>query len=316
MSINWVIAPYESEWPEAWEQVWEFDRQHGIISIGWPGLGDVSKSSLDQLKEVVAPHEAHMLHKFYHAINEGDTIVARYGRNWIAGVGTVKRTAYYDPGKTAELFAEFDDANHAYPHHLEVEWNPEWTWDGEYWDCGHQAFGMQTLHTISTEKLNALLYGSDDESEEDWTDEDWEKDSSLPPAQFVLEKYLENFIVDNFDRIFERQLEILKENDRIVGKQYAANEVGFIDILCRDVGTNDLVVIELKKGRESDKVVGQLLRYMGWVAENLCEDGQSVRGIVICKDSDAKLQYALKPVPNVSVKYFKVDFELGDEPFG
>ena len=39
-------------------------------------------------------------------------------------------------------------------------------------------------------------------------------------------------------------------------------EVGTIDILADEPDTNSLVVIELKKGRESDKVVGQTLRYI------------------------------------------------------
>jgi RecB family endonuclease NucS len=31
----------------------------------------------------------------------------------------------------------------------------------------------------------------------------------------------------------------------------------------------DFVVVETKKGKESDKVVGQIQRYMGWVKRNL-----------------------------------------------
>lgn len=52
---------------------------------------------------------------------------------------------------------------------------------------------------------------------------------------------------------------------------------------------------------------------IGWVSEKMCEAGQSVRGMVICKDADRKLQYAIKPVPSISLKYLRVDFELGDD---
>jgi hypothetical protein len=48
------------------------------------------------------------------------------------------------------------------------------------------------------------------------------------------------------------------------------------------------VVIELKKGRPSDQVVGQVLRYMGWVKKHLCTNGQAVKGLVICRDHDPK----------------------------
>jgi restriction system protein len=50
-------------------------------------------------------------------------------------------------------------------------------------------------------------------------------------------------------------------------------------------------VIELKNGRSSDQVIGQTLRYMGWVKDELCKDGQAVKGRIICRDSDLKLSY-------------------------
>lgn len=97
------------------------------------------------------------------------------------------------------------------------------------------------------------------------------------------------------------------------GQQFAT-DVGVIDILTQEPKTNTFVVIELKKGRESDKVVGQVLRYMGWVAENLCQEGQRVRGMIICKDCDPRMSYALKMVGGVSVKYYRMTFSLQDQP--
>ena len=88
--------------------------------------------------------------------------------------------------------------------------------------------------------------------------------------------------------------------------------MGRIDILAQEAGTNAFVVIELKKGLGVDAVVGQTLRYMGWVKENLCRDAQAVKGMIICKDSDLRLSYALKMVSNVTVKYYSVDFKLSD----
>jgi RecB family endonuclease NucS len=125
-------------------------------------------------------------------------------------------------------------------------------------------------------------------------------------AEFVLEKYLQEFIVSNFEAIFKKKL-VLE------GEQYVT-DVGDIDILAKDPQANAFVVIELKKGREADKVVGQVLRYMGWVAENLCQPNQEVYGIIICKESDERLSYALKMVKNVTVKYYRVDFTLQDQP--
>jgi len=75
----------------------------------------------------------------------------------------------------------------------------------------------------------------------------------------------------------------------------------------------EFVVIELKKGRSSDVVIGQILRYMGWVKEHLAVndyDHYDVRGIVISKEKDDRLEYALKMLPKVNVFLYSVSFEL------
>lgn len=73
-------------------------------------------------------------------------------------------------------------------------------------------------------------------------------------------------------------------------------------------------MIELKKGRPSDQVVGQILRYMGWVKRNLCKEGQPVKGLVICRDPDMKLSYALEMTNNIGVQYYSVSFKLRETP--
>ena len=84
-------------------------------------------------------------------------------------------------------------------------------------------------------------------------------------------------------------------------------------MLAIDRNKKEFVVIELKKGRSSDVVVGQILRYMGWVKENLAVndyDQYNVRGIIISKEKDERLEYALKMLQNVSVFLYSVSFEL------
>ncbi len=131
-------------------------------------------------------------------------------------------------------------------------------------------------------------------------------------AEFILEKYLEEFIVSNFDSIFRGSLQLYADDDgQKVGQQFPT-DVGPIDILAHDAANDALVVIELKKGRESDRVVGQVLRYMGWVKENLAESNQTVRGLIICQERDDRLKYAIRMVRDVSVKCYKVDFKLMD----
>lgn len=133
-------------------------------------------------------------------------------------------------------------------------------------------------------------------------------------TEFVLEKYLEDFIISNWDKInFGYNLELFKDENENIGQQYYTGEVGYIDILAVDRDNGDFVVIELKKGKESDKIVGQTLRYMGWVQKNLCETKQKVRGIIVVNSRDKKLNYALSRVSDIEVREYKIDFQLSKE---
>jgi hypothetical protein len=70
-------------------------------------------------------------------------------------------------------------------------------------------------------------------------------------------------------------------------------------------------VVEIgPKGLTSDQVVGETLRYMGRVSSNLCKNGQTVRGIIISKDADPKLDYAIKMTPAIEHKRYSVSFAL------
>jgi len=78
-------------------------------------------------------------------------------------------------------------------------------------------------------------------------------------------------------------------------------------------------VIETKKGKESDKVVGQIQRYMGWIKRNLAKNGESVRGIIVVNEFDGKakwLDYAVSVNDNIQLKYYEVKFVVRDAPPG
>jgi hypothetical protein len=49
---------------------------------------------------------------------------------------------------------------------------------------------------------------------------------------------------------------------------------------------------------------------MGWVKENLCDKGQQVKGLIICRDPDPKLSYALAMTKDIEVQYYTVSFKL------
>lgn len=59
-------------------------------------------------------------------------------------------------------------------------------------------------------------------------------------------------------------------------------------------------MVELKKGRASDSVVGQIQRYMGFVRDELAEKNQSVEGLIIALDDDIKVRRALSVKSGIS----------------
>ena len=306
MPRYWVIAPVESKPPELFDRVWQFDSANNCISIGWSGLGDISQLSKDALAAKIAkacpakPAQTkslitNMNWSFFHEIKPGDIVIARRGRKILAAVGKVTSRATYSPGKSPV---------HTDCHFMQVEWQDS-PRDKAFPTV---VFPMHTLAEFSEDEYRAVV--SENLSEMSISEEPV---AVTDRTEFVLEKYLEEFIVSNFDVIFQRKLELFTDSEGNIGQQYTT-EIGPIDILAYEPKTKTFVVLELKKGRPSDQVVGQVLRYMGWVKQNLCTEGQSVRGIVICRDKDPKLLYALGMVNNVEVKYFRVSFELRDAP--
>jgi predicted RNA-binding protein len=128
-------------------------------------------------------------------------------------------------------------------------------------------------------------------------------------SQFALEAHLEEFIDNNWQYVkFGAELQKFSVDEQN-GRQFPAGQWS-IDFLCIDKSDNSLVVIELKRGKTSDSTVGQLLRYMGWVSENLAKPNQEVRGIIIAHDVDDALRYAIMGLKNVRVLTYRVDFQL------
>ena len=129
---------------------------------------------------------------------------------------------------------------------------------------------------------------------------------------FPLEKFLEDFLVSNWDKTILGRTLALHAEDEESATQYPT-DIGCIDILARDKGNHAWVVIELKKGKSSDTVVGQLLRYMGWVKKHRATDGEDVRGIIITSAPDDRIKYAMLVSHGVSFYTYRVSFDLVEE---
>ncbi|MEQ1904630.1 MAG: endonuclease NucS domain-containing protein [Pirellulaceae bacterium] len=130
------------------------------------------------------------------------------------------------------------------------------------------------------------------------------------PSAFAMEKHLEEFLVQNWTQTdLGKSYDIFELEGEQVGQQYPS-DTGPIDILAISKDKKQLLVVELKKGRASDNVVGQILRYMGYVQEELAEEGQTVTGAIIALEDDQRIRRALAMVQNIHFYRYQVSFKL------
>ena len=130
------------------------------------------------------------------------------------------------------------------------------------------------------------------------------------PSAFALEKHLEDFLIFNWPQTeLAKKYDLVTDDGEVVAQQYQS-DTGPIDILAISKDKKEYLVVELKKGRTSDVVVGQTLRYMGFVKNELAVNGESVRGVIIALEDDLRLRNALSMVPAMDFYRYQIDFKL------
>jgi restriction system protein len=247
-------------------------------------------------KKVAAGLSCGFTHTVCKGMAIGDVVITPKGDGTYA-VGEVASEYIYAPGKTL-------------PHRRIVNWFPGIIARTDMTvELKNSSGSIGTVSNVSryATELEALLIGqkpkpnpglySTDESVED-------------PSIFALEKHLEDFLIANWKSTeLSKNYDIYEDEGEIVGQQYMT-DTGPIDILAISKDRKELLVIELKKGRVSDVVVGQIQRYMGYAKEELCEDGQSVKGLIIGLEDDNKLRRALSVTTGIDFYRYIVDFKL------
>jgi len=166
------------------------------------------------------------------------------------------------------------------------------------------SIGTVSQITKYAEELEGFISGdvrptliSSDESVED-------------PTAFALEKHLEDFLVQNWSQTeLGRNYEIFSDEGEIIGQQYPT-DTGPIDILALSNDGTEILVIELKKGRASDSVVGQIQRYMGYILDEIAEENQGVKGCIIAFEDDLRIRRALKINPLIDFYRYEINFKL------
>ncbi len=135
-------------------------------------------------------------------------------------------------------------------------------------------------------------------------------ETSSPSEVKSFQEMLEKLLIEKaIEDVLETNLSLLGRNLRLVtnGRQFPT-EVGRIDLLAKD--SDGYVVVELKKDRVEDKVIGQILRYMGWVRSNLSPD-REVRGIIAGRELTPNLKMAVRGLqaekPLIMLKRFELN---------
>jgi restriction system protein len=228
-------------------------------------------------------------------IKRGDIVLSPDGNgNYLAG--EVLGDYFYEPAGVL-------------PHRRKVAWRPQLIPRSAMSEALRNATGaIGTVSTITKygQEIEALISGSGTivpritASDPDIED----------PSAFALEEHLEAFLVKNWDKTpLAKEFAIFEEEGEQVGQQYST-DAGIIDILAVSRDKKRILIIELKRGRVSDVVVGQVLRYIGYVREQIAESNQTVEGVIIGLEDDQKLKWAISSVPAISFYRYKIDFKL------
>ena len=69
------------------------------------------------------------------------------------------------------------------------------------------------------------------------------------------------------------------------------------------------VVFELKLNRGADRVIGQILRYMGWLKMNVAGT-HKIQGVIVTSEVDNKLRYAASLTPDILLFEYDLNFTI------
>ena len=241
----------------------------------------------------VVTQNCRLLWTFRKGLNAGDIILCRRSDGKSYAVGEISSDYYYQP-------------NGNLPHQRKVKLHNRIIDRAEMSISLQNAAGaIQTFCNLDrfSDEIENLIGGrtspvlSADDSIED-------------PYAFALEEHLEAFLVKNWANTeLGKEYDIYIEDGETAGQQYQT-DTGSIDILAIRKNKKEYLVVELKKGRASDRVLGQVLRYMGYVQEEMAKNGEVVKGVIVALDDDQKIKRALSVANNIEFYQYRVDFKL------
>lgn len=172
---------------------------------------------------------------------------------------------------------------------------------GQYrlWDETHDPQPVYAEGLVNREmQLEPRLQEQDEEDEGD-------DSRNALSNEFGAERDLQNYLAKNLSAL-EPGL-TLYDDEGLRGVEFPAGGRR-IDILA--VGADGgYVVIELKVSRGYDRVIGQIMRYMAWVKQNMA-DGKPVRGIIVASAITEDLKLAASLIGGVRLVEYELSFKL------
>jgi RecB family endonuclease NucS len=149
-------------------------------------------------------------------------------------------------------------------------------------ECDNKNHAREKLRLIRNRELNPL---------------NADGDRAQP---FRKEEELRDFLARNWDST------PLAASWELVRPEYPTL-VGPIDLLAHHKTEKKWLVIELKISKPSDSVIGQILRYVGWVKLNLARrEDEKVEGLIIAPGIDENAFCSLVDLKDMSVKSYRL----------
>lgn len=289
-------------------EIWMNCRKNGRAAIGWGDPHDEVEHPAGRRAE-----------GYLRQVAPGDRIVAFLKNRRLGGWGTVTE-AYNPQDYDPQLRPGTDEPDFGKVVHVQWEQSATPPLGKAALMKREEMYGFNFMYTISPlrpdsfDRLKGMIedpkrwepiYELEEvvpESAETAT-EDSEDDEAPSPLR---ETALRQLLAQKLDLIESGLVPFQKGNS---AEEFQVGIAGRIDLLCKDRNGNP-VVIELKRDRSSDEVIGQLARYMGYVKKHLLPAGKIVRGIVVAHAIDERLELAVDALANAELRVYQVQVSV------
>lgn len=194
------------------------------------------------------------------------------------------------------------------PHRRPVEWFP--------YSIKKSYLSPQLRKSFSIGTVQAWLDYEDDEKQRAFEEELGRLAAGDFPDQIAVKTFDEEIRfhaeqeLEDFLETHWKKTSFAADYD-FVARQMTLDDAGRLDILAKSKDGKEYLIIELKLGRASDRVVGQLQSYMGYfLTSGYCANGETVRGVIIGSSEDPKIRHALKVTNNIEFYVYEMQFNM------